>query len=502
MKLKILIPFLLIVTISFAQNKSQKLDSLFNSVNNYKQINGGVLIAENGNAIYKKFFGFADIENKIPNTNSTEFTLASVSKIFTSTAILQLRDKGKLHIDDHFKKYFSDFPYPDITIRNLLSHTSGLPDYELYEEQIKENPDKIFTIHDILPALKIWKKPLAFKAGEKWEYSNTNFCLLALLVEKLSGMSFQKYVQKNIFIPSKMYHTYFLYDGIHKIDKNRAFNYDYPFLYSCNFKNVDSIKQYRWREYNVSGFVGQGNIFTTTADMLNFDNALYSGKILKPATLAEAFTPTKLNNGENNNANTGMGKASYGLGWFIFNDTTKGKIVWHTGGQPGALSIFLRNITKKQIIIMFDNNFHRTLYGNGINVLAILNNEPLITRKISLAQDYGCTLTEKGVDAAFCELQKLQADSVHYYLDEGDMNDLGLQLLYEPSSNGHNELALEVLKLNTFFFPKSFNTYDSYGEALAKTGKKEEAIFMYKKSLELNSESEGGKKALEHLQKK
>ncbi len=480
---------------------AKRIDSLCQSLYKYNQLNGNVLVAENGNIIYKKSFGDADIENKIPNTDSTEFAMASVSKIFTSAAILQLRDKNKLQLDASFMKYFPDFPYPDITIRNLLSHTSGLPDYELYENQIKENPNKIFTIKDVMPALKIWKKPLHFKPGQKWEYSNTNFCLLALLAEKLSGMSFQNYLQINIFNPSKMNNTYFLNDNMHIKDKKRAINYEHSFLYSYKLQDVDSIKKYRWRLYNASGFVGQGNINTTTGDLLKFDNALYSGMILKPATLAEAFTPTKLNDGENTNAGNGIGKASYGLGWFILNDSSNGKIVWHTGGQPGAVSIFLRNITKRKTIIMFDNNFHKSLFASGMNVMNILNNEPVKATRTSLTQDYGSTLTEKGIDAAFCKLQKLQADSTHYYLNEDDMNELGLRLLYEASFSGHDELALEVLKLNTLFFSQSFNTYDSYGEALSKTGKKEEAIFMYKKSLELNPNNEGGKKALEELQK-
>jgi len=109
-----------------------------------------------------------------------------------------------------------------------------------------------------------------------------------------------------------------------------------------------------WRLYNASGFVGQGNIITTTRDLLKFDNSLYLGTILRPGTLAEAFTPTKLKNGMNANADVGMGKASYGLSWFIFEDTSIGKIVWHIGGQPGGLSIFVRNITKRQTVIMFD----------------------------------------------------------------------------------------------------------------------------------------------------
>jgi tetratricopeptide (TPR) repeat protein len=299
-----------------------------------------------------------------------------------------------------------------------------------------------------------------------------------------------------------MYNTFFQKDINNSRSRNMAINYEHPFLYSSAYKNVDSLKQYRWRLYNASGLVGQGNIETTAEDLLKFDEALYTGKLLKPSTLQEAFTPTKLNNGENTNADIGIGKASYGLGWFIFDDSTNGKIVWHTGGQPGALSIFLRNITKKQTVIMFDNNFHKSLYANAVNAVNILNNQPVSIKKISVTQDYGKILAGKGVDAAFCELQKLLTDSAHYYLNEDDMNELGLRLLYEAKFEGHNELALEVLKLNTLFFPNSFNTYDSYGEALAQTGKKEEAIFMYKKSLELNPQSEGGKKALEELQKK
>jgi CubicO group peptidase (beta-lactamase class C family) len=495
----ILLCVTLITTNLYCQNTTQRLDSLFNSLYSYRQINGNVLIAEKGNIIYKKSFGYADIEKKILNNDGSEFTLASISKVFTSTAILQLRDKGKLTLDDPFVKFFHDFPYPDITIRNLLSHTSGLPDYDLYEEQINKNPDKIFSNKDILPSLKNWKEPLHFKPGENWEYSNTNFCLLALLVEKLSGFEFKKYIQKYIFTRAEMNNTYFQTDAVNKLDIQKAINYEYPWLFSSKQENVDNLPKYRWRLYNASGFVGQGNIITTTEDLLKFDHALYSGKIIKPSTLAEAYTPTKLKTGENAFAGIGLGKASYGLGWFILEDTTSGKIVWHTGGQPGGLGIFVRNISKKQTVIIFDNTFNKSLYGNGFNAIAILNDKPVKIRKTSMIQDYGISLVEKGVDAAFCRLSELRADSAHYDLDEGDMNELGLQLLYAGEFEGHNELALEVLKLNTLLFPLGFNTYDSYGEALAKQGKVKEAIFMYNKSLELNPKNEGGRKALKEL---
>lgn len=493
--------FLLKDAIAFSQMKQKDLNEFFSTLFKNEQFNGNVLIAEDGKVVYKKSFGFANIQTKLLNNDSSEFTLGSVSKTLTSVAILQLKEKQKLKLDEPVIKYFPDFPYPQITIRHLLSHTSGLPDYDLYKAQMDRNPNKIFTIKDILPSLKMWKEPLHFKPGEKWQYVNTNFCLLALLVEKLSGMEFQKYIGKFIFKPAKMKNTYFQADT-KKTNKNRTINYEYPWLFSTEMEPADSIKRNHWRSYSASGFVGQGNIMITTGDLLKFDEALYSGNILKPSTLEEAFTPAKLNNGENTNAENGTGKASYGLGWFIFDDTTMGKIVWHSGGVPGGLSIFLRNITKKQTVIAFDNAFDRGLYTYGLNAMNILNDKPIINRPKSLTYEYNLSLIKKGADAAFCKLIELKADSLHYNLNEDDMNELGLQLLYAASFDKHKELALEVLKLNVLLFPNGFNTYDSYGEALADTDKKEEAIYMYKKSIELNPKNEVGKKALEVLIKK
>jgi CubicO group peptidase (beta-lactamase class C family) len=502
MKLKILIPFLFIVTISFAQNNAQKLDSLFNSLYTYGQINGNVLVAENGLPIYQKSFGYSNFKAKTPNNDNSGFSLASVSKVFTSTAILQLKEKGKLKLDDFVVKYLPDFPYPEITIRHLLTHTSGLPEIEIFRQQIQDNPNKVFSNKDFLPTLKNLRQPLDFKPNDKYQYTNANYILLALLVENISNITFQEYLQRNIFIPAKMTNTYFQKDNSQIGNKTRVIDNDYPFLFSAELENVDSLKNYRVRMLNLSGFVGNGNIITTTADILKFDQELYAGKFIKQSSLKEAFTPNKLSNSQLVQTNLGGEKASYGLGWFILSDSSKGKIVGHTGGVPGALSILLRNIDKKQTVILFDNAFNKSLYKSGLNAMNILNNKPISISKQSLAKVYGSTIVNKGIDIAFIKFQELRDDTSHYYLSEEDMNDLGLQLLYESTFNGHNELALEVLKQNTLLFPNSFNTYDSYGEALAKVGKKDEAIFMYRKSIKLNPDNEGGKNILEELLKK
>lgn len=488
----------------FGQTVSEKLDNYFTTTLN--PINGNVLVAENGKPVYKKSFGFADFKNKTPNSESSRFNIASISKTFTSVAILQLKEKGKLNFNDPVKKYLPEFPFADITIRHLLSHTSGLPDFDLYDDLYEKEPLRIVSNKDVLPQLNKWKEPLPFKPGEKWGYSNTNYNVLALLVEKLSGRYFSDYLRENIFSKAKMSDTYLLEDfpNLRK-DANRVINHRLFRPYSESPIDADNkmFEIFNVMTYRLSGLKGQGNIISTTNDLLKYDQSLYSGVLLKQATLDEALTPTKLNSGEPAYTFMNLGKNAYGLGWFIFEDESKGKIVWHTGGIPGSLSIFLRNISKKQTVVVLDNAFSDGVYKNGVNAMHILNNTtPLLIAKRSIANEYARVLVTKGVDSAFSKLIEMQTDNTNYYLNEDEMNQLGYDLFADAEVAGHEDKALEVLKLNTLLFPKSFNVYDSYGEHLAKTGKKDEAIFMYRKSLELNPKNESGKKALEDLLKK
>ena len=137
----------------------------------------------------------------MPNTSTTPFNLASISKVITSTAILQLFERRKLTLDDPVQKHLPGFPFPAIRIRHLLTHTSGLPNLELYEDIVARYPDSVIDNYAILPALQIWKKPLPFAPGEKWQYCNTNYDILALIIEKASGLSYPQYLHKNIFRP-------------------------------------------------------------------------------------------------------------------------------------------------------------------------------------------------------------------------------------------------------------------------------------------------------------
>jgi CubicO group peptidase (beta-lactamase class C family) len=504
---KISLPVILIIfvlsifTVSHAQQQSDalRLDSLFSSIASYGQLNGNVLVAQMGRPIYRRSFGFADYTKKIPNAPASGFTLASISKLFTSTAILQLAERGKLKLDEAVGKYLAGFPFQGITIRHLLSHTSALPDYDLFDAQLKNDTTKVFTNADVIPALIGWKNPLGFAPGASWQYSNINYCLLALIVEKCSGMPFRTYIERNIFKVAGMEHTYFVGKG-NKIDiQNKTANHDYKDMFALNVEDVEGIDRFRWRLYNMNGLEGQGNVVSITSDMLRFDQALYTGRLLNASSLSLAFTPTRLSDGSLANASIGLGKATFGLGWFILDDQRHGKIVFHTGGLPGALTILLRNVDRRQTVMVFDNQFSVGIYRNGLNALRILNREKVVVVRQSVVRGFAKVLMEKGIDAAFVKLMELRADSVHYTLSEDDLNDFGLRLLYQAKFPGHEQFSLEVLRMNIIFFPSGFNTYDSYAEALAHLGRKEEAIVMYRRSLALNPDNLSGASALKKL---
>lgn len=157
----ILLVFIFLLRVDLhAQNSSERLDSLFTTLAKNNEFNGNVLISEKGSVIYKHSFGFADVERQILNSSQTAFQLASVSKTITVVAILQLKERGKFKIDDPFVKYFPKFPWPQITLRQLLSHTSGLPDYQIFEQRYQENPTRIYTINDLIKTFNDDKRDL------------------------------------------------------------------------------------------------------------------------------------------------------------------------------------------------------------------------------------------------------------------------------------------------------------------------------------------------------
>ncbi|MBD2705191.1 serine hydrolase [Spirosoma sp. BT702] len=477
----------------------EQLKAYYKGLEDRSELNGNLLVAQNGKVLYAHSFGYANFEQRVLNTPNTGFNTASLGKTCTAIAVMQLVERHKITLDAAYARYFPDFPYKDVTIRQLLSHTSGMSDQELapiFGAYKAKHPELILANNDLVPVLAEVNVQLKLRPGEKWWYSNIGFQLLGGLVEKQSGERMGDYLDKHLFKPAGMLYTYLRNRTYHPyLLQPYADNYDYAATFDTVRTKFDGTRSYYYNNDNMSG---NGGIITTTADLLRYDEALYNGTFLTRASLNQLFTPSRLKNGSVNEIwlNIGnMGTADDGLGWFIFRDKSMGTIVWHTGGMPGCSAIFLRNLTKKQTVVMLDNVNSEKMYPKALNALRILNGKAPLTVPQSLTKLYGKALYAKGETYATSLLLRLKNDSLHYVLNENEMNNLGYAFL----EHKHLSEALTTLKLNTRLYPQSDNVYNSYGEALLESGDKPGAIAMYRKSLAINPKNEDSLKALKAL---
>lgn len=434
------------------QSKEYQIDSLMLKLLNREQFNGSVLVAENGKVIYKKGFGKANIQESLDFTPGTLTYLASLTKQFTAMAIMMLAENKKLSYDDELSKYFSEFPpYADkVTIKILLNHTSGIPDYfslGLVHQGLDN--DKVFNSLKKIDALH-------FQPGDKFEYSNSGYVLLAMIIEMVSGLPYSIFLKRNIFDPLNMRCT-FVYDTTKADIKQKARGYDI-------FGNV--------YEYDILT-TGDGGIYSTVEDLFKWDQALYTEKIVKHSTLNEAFEASVLNDGSISN---------YGFGWEIIEYNGK-KIVTHAGEFKGFNTFIVRQITDHNTIILLTNIGGTKRKEIKDALLDLLEGRTYTLPKLSIAREMYIKLRKSDIGhvVQFFDSVKKSNDTL-YDINENEINLLGYQLLQE---NRINE-AIEVFKKNTETFPSSSNAYKSLGESYISYGKQELAILSFKKSLEID----------------
>lgn len=457
------------------------------------QINGCALVAENGRILWRRNFGYADIGRKKPITDATLFPLASISKEFTAMAVLQLSEQGKLRLDDPLVRYLKSFPYVDITIRQLLSHTSGLPDADpVFEPLIASDRNRIIGLDDVLPAVIAYQSAHAarFNPGEKWSYSSLGYSLLAVLTQQVSGMPFAEYLRKNILLPAGMDDSYVQTRLAQEAESNRTVNYLYNNHYEMKLEEADKLPDKREWTYNTSGLPGGGGVVSSAGDLFKFDQALYSDVLLKRETLEEAFTPAKLANGQDNQA---VQDSAYGLGWFIMRSLSGGKIVWHSGSYPGVVTLYARNLDTQQCFVVLLNV--ACSYGVYSDLVDIIKGQPLVYRP-SLGFLYGHDLFFRGPDYAACHLNERRNDSVHYSLKESEIARIGLEF---SRVRNLGSLSREAYKMNILLFPESSQAYEDYADSLKRAGLKDAAILAYRQSLALNPANAEAREKLRSL---
>jgi CubicO group peptidase (beta-lactamase class C family) len=320
-----------------------RLDSLFGAVPDFS---GVVLVAEKGRPFYYKAFGFRNFETREPLDTGAVFELASVSKQFTAMVIMMLAEEGKLAYDDAIEKYIPGLPYPGISIRHLLNHTSGLPDYQAVMDQYWDKT-KVAGNDDNIEYLKRYKPARRFEPGEKYEYSNTGYMLLASIAEKTTGRDFIELCHERIFTPLAMRST----DIRTREAKQALPRMAWGHLYVAEkqrYIHADSFPAFNYAIW-LGNRKGPGRVSATASDLLRWDQALYTERLVKKETLAQAFRPAILNDGS---------PTAYGFGWMTGKDTGNGAVVMHTGDNPGYKTKIVRYLDKHRTVILLCNNAH------------------------------------------------------------------------------------------------------------------------------------------------
>jgi CubicO group peptidase (beta-lactamase class C family) len=351
--MKLIIIAITCLLISFpliTQDKAELLDSLFNTMHERYQFNGNILVAKNGKIVYKNCLGYADREKQIKLDDNTLFNTGSVAKIFTAIAIQQLEEKNKLSISDKVTKHLPEFPYQDISIHHLLIHAGGLPeDYDLLKNNNWDN-SKIATNKDVLEVLYTKKPTLRFPPGETSAYNNLGFMVLAEIVESVTSMSFKEYLRRYIFEPAEMKRTD-IYNNeeiqnINNVAKGYVF---YPF--TGKYEEAIKVPEFS-SHYVLSGFQGDGNVYSTILDILNFYKALYAGILISDESLTKGHQKHILAHDVNGQNEFGV---SFGYGWSIADAPQK--IVQRGGELPGYLSNSIWNVTENSLIIYLMNDY-------------------------------------------------------------------------------------------------------------------------------------------------
>jgi CubicO group peptidase (beta-lactamase class C family) len=451
-------------------DETEAIDTLMTNLHERGQFNGSIIVARDGNVIYRNAFGEANSESHRRLTPTTPSNLASVSKQFTAMAIMILSEQGKINYDDPVSKYIPKLAkcVDGITVRHLLTHTSGIPDVGDLDI---DHPG--LTETEVLKA--IIKQHSQFpKPGLRYQYSNTGYILLAVIVERVSGKSFSDFLQDDIFKPLSMNSTF--------LDDGSAHNLNFAATGYNQYGEMDEPHPAATGDFTK----GDGGIYCTVDDLFKWDQALYTEKLVRQSTLAEAFTPGKVKEGA----------TTYGFGWNVAVKNGE-KYVWHTGSTGGFRAFIGRRLGEKSTVIMLTNKGNSQRVEINDAIVNILHGIPYNLPKLPMAPKMFDIIKKQGIEAALLMYHSLKAtDGASYEFSESEFNSLGYKLL----DGGDKDGAIRIFELNTAQYPSSSNAFDSLGEAYQRAGKKDLVIKAYKRAVELDKSNLHARNMLRKLE--
>jgi D-alanyl-D-alanine carboxypeptidase len=313
---------------------------------------GAVLVAKDGRPIFRKAFGLADREWNVATTPETKFRLGSITKQFTATAILQLAEQGKLSLDDPISKYYAEAPaaWAPVTIRRLLTHTSGIPSYTAISGFFRQSARTDRTPQEVIELTR--DKPLAFTPGEKFAYDNTGYVLLGYVIEKVSGQTYQAYLTDHVFMPLGLKNTG--YDVSETILPMRAAGYSLSGAGPRNAAYLSMTVPY-----------AAGSLYSTVDDLLAWDQALHANKPLKASSVAAMFTDYGF---------------KYGFGQFV--EVEDGHRVWNHGGGINGFATVLERLPDDGLTIVVLSNIEQAPVGRIAHLVSALYFDPKLANGV------------------------------------------------------------------------------------------------------------------------
>jgi CubicO group peptidase (beta-lactamase class C family) len=458
---------------------ADRIDGLLSAYHDHDKLNGAALVAADGEVIYSRGFGLANMEWDIPNATDTRFRLGSITKQFTAAVILQLVEEGRLSVEDPVTKHLPDYPAEPgdrITIHHLLTHTSGIPSYTGlpgFMEDHSRDPYTPEAFVEVFSGLE-----LEFEPGSQWRYNNSGYFLLGVIIEKIEGKPYEDVLAERIFGPLGMADSG--YDRSERITPRRAAGYERRGLGYRNARYLDMSLPY-----------AAGSLYSTVEDLYRWDRALYGEQLLPAAHRDLLWTPHEAVGDD----------AAYGYGFMLRSMPigSSGRTVatvQHGGGINGFNTLLLRIPADEHLVVLLSNTGRANLSAMAFGLVQILYGEEAEMPRQDISRVVLEVIEREGVSAAIAHYRQLKdhrADA--YAFAEPELNAVGYELLGRGDVDG----AIAVLALNVEMYPEAFNTYDSLGEAYMSKGENDLAIANYRRSLELNPRNEGAKAMLAKL---
>jgi CubicO group peptidase (beta-lactamase class C family) len=469
--LRLLVLYLLLVPPVAAATTAEKIDALLTAYNKQRFFNGSALVAENGKVILRKGYGLANMEWQIPNTPDTKFRLGSITKQFTSMVIMQLVGEGKIKLDDKMTVYLPEYRKETgdkVTIRHLLTHTSGIPSYTSMPGFFQNKSRDPYKVDDFVKQYA--SGDLEFEPGSKYVYNNSGYFLLGAIIEKVTGKSYAEAVKERIFDPLGMKDTG--YDRWNTIIPKRATGYQ---LTPNGYETAPYL--------DMSIPYAAGSLYSTVDDLYKWDRALYTDKLLSADLKKTMYTPV-LND--------------YAFGWQVRplkldDQKTEVATIAHGGGINGFNTTEIRIPATESLVVLLDNTSRGDkLDAAARGIIDILHGIEPPAPKASIVDE----ILKSPADAA-ARYRDIKTKSPQAFdFSEPEVNRLGYMLL----QRGRVAEAIDVFLINVEEHPRSWNVYDSLAEAYAAHGDRDLAIANYKKSLEMNPKNTNGADRLRMLE--